>query len=118
MRAARNGQVKILVASDQLARGIDLPAVRLVVNYDPPNNSRTYIHRAGRTARAGQSGHCLTLLKVGQLGGFRKVRAQLMSALSGREIPKCRLYKRGDGDKDSITNFYREALAKLPALLR
>lgn len=59
-REHRNG-CNILVATDVAARGIDIPSVDIVLNYDVPENSKTYIHRVGRTARAGKSGHAITL---------------------------------------------------------
>ena len=46
----------MLVASDALTRGMDVPGVGAVVNYDAPSFAKTYVHRAGRTARAGQQG--------------------------------------------------------------
>jgi ATP-dependent RNA helicase DDX51/DBP6 len=73
------GRVKVLVASDQLARGIDLKNIRLVINYDPPAHARTYVHRVGRTARAQRTGHCITILKQGQEGEFKKMRAAVDS---------------------------------------
>lgn len=52
-----------LVCSDSLARGMDLPSVDHVVNYDVPAHVQTYVHRVGRTARAGRAGHAYTLIK-------------------------------------------------------
>ncbi|MEL6648943.1 MAG: C-terminal helicase domain-containing protein, partial [Pseudomonadota bacterium] len=57
----RAGAMQILVATDVAARGIDIPAVGLVVNYDLPNQPENYVHRIGRTARAGRSGVAVTL---------------------------------------------------------
>ncbi|MCH2164864.1 MAG: DEAD/DEAH box helicase [Marinovum sp.] len=57
----RSGEVQILVATDVAARGIDIPTVGLVVNYDLPNVPENYVHRIGRTARAGRSGVAITL---------------------------------------------------------
>lgn len=68
MQQCRDGDVSVLISSDHMARGIDLTNIRLVVNYEPPKHARTYVHRVGRTARAGQAGHAITLVSVGQLG--------------------------------------------------
>ena len=59
--AFRNGKIKCLVATDVAARGLDIPSVDLVIQSDPPKDIDSYIHRAGRTARAGRSGICITL---------------------------------------------------------
>ncbi|KAI0479364.1 P-loop containing nucleoside triphosphate hydrolase protein [Xylariaceae sp. FL0804] len=61
MRAFRAGRLRVLVASDLVARGIDLPALDHVVNYDVPSSVASYVHRVGRTARAGRPGRAWTL---------------------------------------------------------
>ena len=62
MNKFRNGNISILVASDIAARGIDVSEVEVVVNYDIPQNPDDYIHRIGRTARAGGSGYAFNLV--------------------------------------------------------
>jgi ATP-dependent RNA helicase RhlB len=55
------GQIKMLVATDVAARGLDIDALALVVNYDVPEDAESYVHRIGRTARAGKAGKAITL---------------------------------------------------------
>jgi ATP-dependent RNA helicase RhlE len=58
----REGRLQILVATDLAARGIDVDNIELVVNYDVPQDPEVYVHRVGRTARAGARGLALTLM--------------------------------------------------------
>jgi len=60
--AFRNDQVQLLVCSDVAARGLDIPDVSHVINYDPPHHAEDYVHRIGRTGRAGKSGVALTIV--------------------------------------------------------
>ena len=60
MKSFRGGKVKILVATDVASRGIDIPGLPVVINYDLPYELPDYVHRAGRTARAGQAGLIIT----------------------------------------------------------
>ncbi|MFJ6212864.1 DEAD/DEAH box helicase [Streptomyces sp. NPDC092296] len=62
LRAFRNGKVDVLVCTDVAARGIDVEGVTHVVNYQCPEDEKTYLHRIGRTARAGASGTAVTLV--------------------------------------------------------
>src|SRR6202007_1968225 len=56
LEAFRNGEVRVLVATDIAARGIDIDGITHVVNYEMPNEPESYVHRIGRTARAGATG--------------------------------------------------------------
>ena len=62
LRAFRNGKVDILVATDVAARGIDVDNVTHVINYQCPEDEKTYLHRIGRTARAGNTGIAVTFV--------------------------------------------------------
>ncbi|HVT20818.1 MAG TPA: DEAD/DEAH box helicase, partial [Mycobacteriales bacterium] len=62
LRAFRNGKVDILVATDVAARGIDVQGVTHVVNYECPDDEKTYLHRIGRTGRAGETGSAITFV--------------------------------------------------------
>lgn len=69
----KRGQIHILVATDVAARGIDVPNVEAVVNYDLPKEAETYTHRIGRTGRAGQSGRAYSLVTGKQKGLLRQL---------------------------------------------
>ena len=58
----RRGEIKLLVASDVAARGLDIPAVSHVFNFDVPHHPDDYVHRIGRTGRAGRTGAALTIV--------------------------------------------------------
>ena len=61
LRAFRSGKIDVLVATDVAARGIDVVDVTHVVNYQCPEDAKTYVHRIGRTSRAGRTGVAITL---------------------------------------------------------
>jgi ATP-dependent RNA helicase DeaD len=71
------GHVGLLVATDVAARGLDLERISLVVNYDPPHDDKGYVHRVGRTARAGRAGTSITFVTPHQLGDVSRMAARL-----------------------------------------
>ncbi len=73
LKAFADGEVKVLVATDIAARGIHVDGVDLVVHVDPPAEHKAYLHRSGRTARAGQEGDVITLVLPEQRNDFRSV---------------------------------------------
>jgi ATP-dependent RNA helicase RhlE len=72
-----SGAVDTLVATDVAARGIDVDRISHVINFDPPADSETYVHRIGRTGRAGRSGIGITLVSPAQHGDVTKLAGQL-----------------------------------------
>ena len=62
----RNGETRLLLTTDLLARGIDIPQVNLVINYDLPMNKETYIHRIGRCGRFGKKGVSISMVKMNE----------------------------------------------------
>ncbi|KAG9314378.1 DEAD-domain-containing protein [Chiua virens] len=81
LRLFRDGQVNFLMATDLASRGLDIKGIETVINYDMPNQLAQYLHRVGRTARAGKSGCSLTL--VGE--SDRKMLKAVMKHSSGEE---------------------------------
>ncbi len=82
LQAFKGGQVKVLVATDLLARGIDVTALPVVINLDLPPSAPVYIHRVGRTARAGLDGLAISLTCHGEADTLAAIRT-----LTGAELP-------------------------------
>ena len=85
--ALRGGTIKVLVATDVAARGLDIPDVRFVYNYDLPNVPENYVHRIGRTARAGRDGRAIAFVapdEMGELKDVEKVLKMEIPIASGR----------------------------------
>jgi ATP-dependent RNA helicase RhlE len=73
----RSGNVTTLVATDVAARGLDLTDITHVINYDPPEDDKSYVHRVGRTGRAGRGGSGITLVLPEQQADVSRVAARL-----------------------------------------
>lgn len=81
LAAFKSGSKRVLVATDVAARGLDVKSVVLVVNFDPPSNNEDYIHRVGRTGRAGNKGKAVTLLS-NEDGSAAKFIAEVLRGMS------------------------------------
>ena len=88
MMKFRKNQADVLVATDVAARGIDVPKVGLVVNYDVPNQDMVYFHRIGRTARAGAKGRAITLVSYSSIADWKIIKKQIKSDLTATNKPK------------------------------
>lgn len=86
LQSFRKGDAGVIVATDVLARGIDIPAVDYVVNFDLPDMAEDYIHRIGRTGRAGNAGFAVSFVAQKQLD-----RLEAIEALIGRSLPVMRI---------------------------
>ncbi|XP_028407237.1 ATP-dependent RNA helicase DDX51-like [Dendronephthya gigantea] len=100
------GQTQIIICSDAMARGLDVPAVKYVVSYDPPVSSKTYVHRVGRTARAGKTGTAITLLHDNEVFHFKKMLKSLKKGKIGKHSVK-------DHDLECLMDKYEAALEQL-----
>lgn len=87
MRGFRNGSVKILVATDVAGRGIDVKNIEAVFNYDLPRDDEDYIHRVGRTGRAGTSGISFTFVSKRQVQNLRRIERANGIQIHKKEIP-------------------------------
>ncbi|MCA9727531.1 MAG: DEAD/DEAH box helicase [Candidatus Eisenbacteria bacterium] len=93
LRAFKSGQVSVLVATDVAARGLDIPQLPLVVNYDLPSVAEDYIHRIGRTGRAGETGRAVSLVSSAERDQLQAIEQLLGRAIeegetgSGSRVP-------------------------------
>ncbi|MFO1174473.1 MAG: DEAD/DEAH box helicase [Paracoccaceae bacterium] len=89
LQSFRTGELKVLVATDVAARGIDIPDVRHVYNYDLPNVPENYVHRIGRTARAGRDGRAVAFCSPMEIAELRDIEKTMKAAIPviGGEVP-------------------------------
>ena len=83
----KTGQIDVLIATDIVARGIDIDDIAMVINYDVPHDSEDYVHRIGRTARADRYGRALTLVRGREIADFMKIEKFLGYAVDKLQLP-------------------------------
>lgn len=83
----KSGKYRILVATDIAARGIDVTGITLVVNFDLPDNSEDYVHRIGRTGRAGMSGLAISFAQPDQRNDVRDIERLIRKSIHVEELP-------------------------------
>ena len=88
MMKFRNNHISVLVATDIISRGIDIDDIELVVNYDAPTDPEDYIHRIGRTARAGRGGESLTLVSLRDRQRFRNIEKLIEKKVEVYPLPE------------------------------
>ncbi len=83
----RNGQVKVLVATDVAARGLDIDDISHVFNFDLPDNPEAYVHRIGRTGRAGKDGIAISLITPRDIHNLHRIQGYTKQTIPAAEIP-------------------------------
>ncbi|KAK1568369.1 hypothetical protein Q3G72_023683 [Acer saccharum] len=115
------GECNILIYTDVASRGLDIPSVAMVINYDIPTNSKDYIHRVGRTARAGRSSGAISLVNQYELEWFLQIEKLSAKNYLNSLLKKMKFFcynqgsggnkrRRGDGDNDDNIERSLEAL--------
>lgn len=87
MHRFKNRHVDVLVATDIVARGIDIDNIATVINFDVPHDAEDYIHRIGRTARADQAGQAITLIRSSEVGTFMEIEKFLHYSVTKVPLP-------------------------------
>jgi ATP-dependent RNA helicase RhlE len=105
----REGKTRILVTTDLLARGLDVPSLELVINFDLPPQPEDFVHRIGRTARMGRKGHAVTFLTPFDFRLYKEVKSFLAGAEEITLDPKFKFV----GDVTSSVNVPRVQAKKL-----
>lgn len=95
LQAFKEGRIKVLVATDVASRGLDIPNVELIVQVEPPQDPETYIHRAGRTARAGKEGTCVVIFQNKTRHLIQQVEDRAGIKFEHMDIPNARDVERG-----------------------
>jgi ATP-dependent RNA helicase DeaD len=114
LNAFHHGDVHVLVASDVAARGLDIKNVSHVINYDIPRTPEDYIHRSGRTARAGEEGKIISLLTPNDYAYFRSIIRDKSHHITQEELPAfenitfSRGKKHAHAGENKTTHFSRE----------
>ena len=83
----KNGDVRVLVATDIAARGIDIDQLPLVVNHDLPDVPHDYVHRIGRTGRAGRDGQAISLVAPDEIGLLRSIERLVNQRIAPQVLP-------------------------------
>ena len=87
IKRIRDGKLRFLVATDVAARGIDIPNLSHVIQYEPPEDVEAYIHRAGRTGRAGASGTAIMLVNINEKTQLNRIAAHYNIEFEKRPLP-------------------------------
>lgn len=101
MKKFRNGTIDVLIATDVAARGLDVSDIDLVFNYDLPQQAEYYVHRIGRTARAGKKGASFTFVTSRDFPKFKEI-----EKYANIKMEKMKLPTKSDVEKESLNNLF------------
>lgn len=87
LRQFKAGNLRVLVATDVLSRGIDIKNIHLIINYSVPNDAEDYVHRVGRTARADKTGVAVTMVTPDEMRDFDQIERLIETQLEKKELP-------------------------------
>ena len=88
LRGFRSKQIRILVATDVMSRGIDIKDINMVINYDVPHDAEDYVHRIGRTARVNTKGEAITLVTQKEFNKFRRIEQLIEISIPKMALPE------------------------------
>ncbi|HQB85291.1 MAG: ATP-dependent RNA helicase RhlE [Parcubacteria group bacterium ADurb.Bin247] len=108
IRGFKSGKYRILVATDIAARGIDVSNISLVINYDLPENSGDYVHRIGRTGRAGSNGLAISFVTPNQRRNIKQIERLIKKNISIKSLPKLDKVNQKVFDAMKNENEYKE----------
>ena len=101
MKKFRNGTIDVLIATDVAARGLDVSDIDLVFNYDLPQQAEYYVHRIGRTARAGKKGASFTFVTSRDYPKFKEIEKYANTKMENMKLPT-----KSDVEKESLDNLF------------
>ncbi|MCG8350041.1 MAG: DEAD/DEAH box helicase [Chloroflexales bacterium] len=110
MKRFRESQVELLVATDVAARGLDIPEVSHVINYDVPNDAESYVHRIGRTGRAGRTGEAITIITPRERRQMMQIERMSKARITRQRLPSLAdvAARRREAFKDALRDVMAE----------
>jgi len=109
LQGFKDGRYRILVATDIAARGIDVKGIELVLNFDLPNSAEDYVHRIGRTARAGGTGHAISFATPQEKNDVRGIERLIRATLPLSKLPELPPFRKSDRIPEADENRFRKS---------
>lgn len=107
MRQFRSGEIKILVATDIVSRGIDINDIDLIINYDIPGDAEDYVHRIGRTARAERSGLAISFINKKDIYRFKQIEKLIEKEVHKIPLPSSNFHPAPSYEIEKVRKNYR-----------